>query len=155
MLVVVDRFSTPPDPGRRLGSGLARHSSPASKLKILPDRSLLAEGPAEAGTGLLASRDPRIDPFGDEFAFVLGLVPTASTPAISAASSHRTFAGPTRVARFAAGAALLFLSRARLSGQEFRLGGGCESLPYAREAAVPPFAAEPHVRGDRRMVLLP
>ena len=93
------------------------------------------------GTGLLASRDPHIDPFGDEFAFVLDLVPIATSPAISAESSHRTFAGPTCVARFAAGAALLFLSRDSLGGQEFRLCGDGESLPNAREAAVQPFAA--------------
>ena len=130
-----------PEPGRRLGSSLARHSSPASKLKILPDRSLLAGGPAEAGTGLQGSRDPRMDPFDDEFAFVLGLEPTATSPAISGEHSHRTFAGPTCVARFAAGAALLFFSRARLGGQEFRLSGGGESLPNAREAAAQPFAA--------------
>ena len=79
LLVAADRDSTPLDPGRRSCSGLARRSSPASKLKILPDRSLLAEGPAEAGPGLLASRDPRIDPFDDEFAFVLSLVPIAAS----------------------------------------------------------------------------
>ena len=91
--MAVERCSTLPDPGRRLGSGLARRSTPASKLKILPDRSLLAEGPAEAGTGLLGSRDPRSDPFGDEFAFVLGLAPIATSPAVSGESSLRIFAG--------------------------------------------------------------
>ena len=77
--MTLDRCSTPPDLCRSLCSGLARRSSPASKLKILPDRSLLAEGPAEAGARLLVTRDPRLDPFDDEFAFVLGLVPIAAS----------------------------------------------------------------------------
>ena len=55
LLVTVDCCSTPPTPGRRLGSGFARRSSPASKLKILPDSSLPAEGPAEAGTDCWAA----------------------------------------------------------------------------------------------------
>ena len=139
--MAVDRYSTPPEPGRRLGSSLARHSSPASKLKILPDRSLLAEGPAEAGTGLLGSRDPRSDPFDDEFAFVLGLVPTATSPAISSEHSHRTFAGRSVLPDSLLGWRSRYLSRAGLGGQEFRLSSGGESLPNAREAAAQPFAA--------------
>jgi hypothetical protein len=141
LLVAVDRHSTPPEPGRRLGSSLARHSSPASKLKVLPDRSLLAEGPAEAGTGLLGSRDPRMDPFNDEFAFVLGLEPTATSPAISGEHSHRTFAGRCVLPDSLLGWRSLYVSRAALSGQEFRLSSGGESLPNAREAAAQPFAA--------------
>ena len=133
--MTLDRCSTPPDLGRRLGSGLARRSSPASKLKILPDRSLLAEGPAEAGTGMLASRDPRIDPFDDEFAFVLGLVPIAASPAISNESCLRTFAGRCVLPDSLLGWHSRYLSGAGLGGQEFHLSGGSESLPNAREAA--------------------
>ena len=91
--MTVERCSTLPDPGRRLGSGLARRSSPASKLKILPDRSLLAEGPAEVGTGLLGSAILAVTRSTMSSLSYSAWCRSPLAQSIYSASSHPNFAG--------------------------------------------------------------
>ena len=138
--MAVDRCSTPPTPGHRLGSGFARRSSPASNLKIPPDSSLPGEGPAEAGTDCWA-------------AAILAVTRSATSSLSYSAGADRHQPGDFRRVQspYLRGADVYcpircwgsapFFSRAGLGGQEFRLGGGGESLPNASEAAVQPFAA--------------